>query len=486
MALIIIIDLLAVTILCGIALSKGLEPALPFVAFVLTLAPVEAVIPLPGLFGLTTQRLVVIALALLYLLLPGGKSELSSLKTPLKWLILAHVVWCCVSTANSVVPIMSGKKMLSVVLEYYLLYYISFKTVRNKETVTRILFGISAAVIVASVFGAIEAYRNWSIMEWFPSMTHHFSGAADLSQSGRDIRVQSTFGNPILFGGALVVGITCALYLLTRTQRARGRLFLWIGILSMSLCVYKAESRGPWLALVLSYILLLVLGSSQVRRYLAVVGLLTLFVLVIRPGVWATVTNIYYESFDPESPLGSSYDYRYALRHVVVDALAKSPQRGLWGYGMESFYDLHLVGQLEGKPYTFLSCDSAWLELTIETGYVGLLLIAMLLLAPARTAWRDFRQHSGPDRYLDLHLFVCMSVYYFMMLSVGMYSWGQNGYMLWILIAATMATATSKEPKLNKTVSMTDSHTSGSQIRFAHASRKGVICSYAIQRQVIP
>src|SRR5260370_12442965 len=71
MALIIIIDLLAVTILCGVALFKGLEPALPFVAFVLTLAPVAAVIPLPGLVGLSTPGLVVSRLSPLSPLLPS-------------------------------------------------------------------------------------------------------------------------------------------------------------------------------------------------------------------------------------------------------------------------------------------------------------------------------------------------------------------------------------------------------------------------------
>jgi hypothetical protein len=34
---------------------------------------------------------------------------------------------------------------------------------------------------------------------------------------------------------------------------------------------------------------------------------------------------------------------------------------------------------------------------------------------------------------------VNLLIFYFQMYSVGMYSWGQNGYMLWILIAITFA-----------------------------------------------
>jgi len=36
-------------------------------------------------------------------------------------------------------------------------------------------------------------------------------------------------------------------------------------------------------------------------------------------------------------------------------------------------------------------------------------------------------------------LLVNLLIFYFQMYSVGMYSWGQNGYMLWILIAITFA-----------------------------------------------
>ena len=106
---------------------------------------------------------------------------------------------------------------------------------------------------------------------------------------------------------------------------------------------------------------------------------------------------------------------------------------------MESFYDLHLEGMLNGKPYAFLSCDSAWMELLVETGYVGLGIISLLLATPAWRAWKDFRTLPRPDRYLSLTLSVAMVTYYFMMLSVAMYAWGQNGYMLWIVIASAMA-----------------------------------------------
>ena len=100
-------------------------------------------------------------------------------------------------------------------------------------------------------------------------------------------------------------------------------------------------------------------------------------------------------TFDPTSPLGSSYEYRYVLRELAVKAVSKDMGRALWGYGMESFYYLGLQGNLYGKPYRFLSCDSSWVELLVETGYVGLIIVAALLFSPAWEAWKEFRRYFG-------------------------------------------------------------------------------------------
>lgn len=435
MGLIYTIDALALATLLAIALRRGVEQALPFAAFVFTLVPRDAAIQLFGLFDLTAQRLLLVALAVLYFLLRSPGDHTNPHSTPLKWLIFAHVGWCLISAANSVVPLMSVKKMVSEVLEYYLLYYIFFKTVRSMQTINRILLAIVAALIVSAGFGAIEAYSNWSIMQWFPAVAHSFESVVGTA-SGRDRRISSTFAHPILFGAGLTMGIVLTLYLIKITRTTGRKILLWSGMLLMFLSIYKTSSRGPWLGVILALGVIFLWDRGRVRKYLAVVAILTIAVLVIRPGVWDTIANIYYGSFNPESPLGSSYEYRYALRNLAVKALSKDMQRGLWGYGMESFSYLNLEGELYGQPFRFLSCDSAWLELMVETGYVGLLTVSVILFLPLWYAWKELR--NGPDR-IQLYLVSAMLSYYFMMLSVAMYGWGQTGYILWMVIAGSLA-----------------------------------------------
>ena len=436
MGLIYTIDALVVVMLIAIAARRGVEHALPFVAFIFVLVPRDAAITIPGLFDLTTQRILLGVLALLYVVLPSPKARTSRLDTPLKWLIIVHIAWCLISVANSIVPLMSLKKMFSEVLEYYLLYYICFKTVTDMRTIHRILFAVVSAVMVSSIFGAVEAYSNWSIMQWFPTVGHNFENWSTVgTDSGRDARVASTFAHPILFGAGLTMGIVLALYLIKITKSSGRKMLLWCGLLLMFLNIYKTSSRGPWLALILSMGVIFLWDNRRVRKYLAAVAVLTVAVLVIRPGVWDTIANIYWATFNPESPLGTSYDYRYALKDLAVKAVSKDMGRGLWGYGMESFYYLGLEGELDGRPYRFLSCDSAWLELLVETGYLGLLIVVLILGLPLWYAWKSMRQ--TPDR-IQVYLLSAMLSYYFMMLSVASYAWGQTGYILWLIIAASL------------------------------------------------
>jgi hypothetical protein len=434
-----IVIALAMGLILWIARTRGLESALPVAAFFFVLLPRDAGIP-TGIFDLTAQRLILATLLVLYLVLPKTRQHSRMVRLPLAGLIALHISWCMLSTLNSIVPVESIKKLIGELFEYYVLYYIFFRTIKDTRTIHRIISAIVAAVTVACIFGAVEEYRGWSVMELFPASAHHFvNWSTTGALSGRDDRVTSTFAHPILFGAGLALAIPLTLYLLKAARTKSQKVLLWGSLFLMLLNIYKTSSRGPWLGLLLALGLLLLLDSGRMRRYLAVIGILTLAVLLLRPGIWDTLLDMYYATSNPDSPLGSSYSYRYALRRVAMKALNQSPERALLGYGMESFYSLHLSGELEGRIYPFLSCDSAWVETAMETGYVGIAILAALLFRPAWRCWRDFRRFPKGDRDICLCLFVDMIAYYFMMLSVAMYGWGQTGYMLWMMIAMSQS-----------------------------------------------
>ncbi|MGH9681432.1 MAG: O-antigen ligase family protein, partial [Candidatus Acidiferrales bacterium] len=374
MILILVIDLIVIAVLSTKSLSKGLENALPFATFAIVLLPIETRLSF-GFFEMTVQRLIVVVLFVLYFLSPKSQDPAEpGIRTPLKWLMLLHITWCILSTMISIVPAASVKKLVSVVFEYYGLYFVFYKSITKSETIRKILMAMVAAMAVASVFGAYEAYRGWNVVSLLPQVEHRFFFGAGVADMDRDLRVQSTYDHPILFGAALAMAIPFALYYVGTVKKLSQKLYLWGALGLMFLNLYKTGSRGPWLDAILAFILLFVYGGGAVRKRILVIGALSLAVMVLRPGIRDTVYGIYVNTLNTNTNTGASYEYRYALPAAAVRAITRSPARALWGYGLESFYEANVQGMFLGQMYRFLSADNSWAELTVETGFVGLFL----------------------------------------------------------------------------------------------------------------
>jgi O-Antigen ligase len=439
MALVILINLVILVGLVYLAVRKGLESALPFFAFMTILVPNESTIPLTGLFGLTAQRFAVVVLILLYFAF-GRRGPIDQRKfaTPLRFLLILNLIWNIISAINSIDPVMSAKQLISVIFEYYVVYYIFVRTISSPETIQKILKAIVAAMAVTVLFGAVESYTGWSVISWFPEAIYRFT--LEGGETGRGFRTHSTFPHAILYGGALAMAIPQTLYLIANAESKFRKFTLWIICLLMFLCLYKTSSRGPWMAAIFGSLLVFFLTYKQIRKYMLVIAALCVLVMVVRPGVYDTVAGMYEATFDPNHPLGSSYEYRYALIDVAKKALSRSMDRTLWGYGQESFYFLQLTGPFLGKDdHKFESCDSAWIQSMIETGYVGFGIFAMLLGTTVLLTLRNVWRLPEPEKFLCWIFLVNLLQYYFLMASVAIYAWGQNGYMLWFIIAMAMA-----------------------------------------------
>ena len=430
------------------AMSRGFEAVLPAAAFFLLLLPNEAQLQLAGMFDLTTQRVTVLILLVLWVSI--GKKKQHAEMLPLRWMIALVIGWMLLSSANSVVPTISFKTTLSQAFDYFAVYVIFATSITQVGTLKRILFAFVCAMMACSVIGYIEAYTGWSVISIFPELPSRFSDLGGGSND-RGLRVQSTFGHAILFGATLAMVIPMAMYLLSQAKAGGRRMFLWVALLLMIACIYKTSSRGPWIALGISFAVLLLLGHQSIRRYLTVMALLTIMVLVARPGVGASISSMYEATRDPTSPEGQSYQWRYMLYHLAGQELGKSTERALWGYGPESFFYLGLTApfMVDGQTRTVkvLSCDSAVVEILIDTGYVGFLLVALILVKAGLTARRVYAD-GGPDaKGLALAMALAVGAFSFMMTNVEIYGWGQQNYMLWILVAMIMVS-----PRLVKTL----------------------------------
>jgi len=434
-----IVDILVVLLLVAVVLGNGFERALPVFAFLVVVLPLEARIEVPGMFRLTAYRIAVATLAVLWVAFGNRAPRSDKLGAfPLMLLMVLYLGWCVVSTLNSVVLATSAKVTLSLILDVYLVAYIFWKSVTRIETVHKVLSGLVAGLFVCCLFGVVERYTGWRVINLFPQIQHHFMpGVGGVTGTGG--RLQSTFPHPILFGNALALGVPLALYLLSQAKSLLQRAWLWLAIVLMFHNLYKTMSRGPWLGLALSLVLLFLFSKGPVRKSLWVIGVLVLASLIIRPGVWHTLRNTYTATADPDSPRGSSYQYRYDLMRIGLHAVTADLRRALWGFGPESFYDLGLETQsATDKTVPVESCDSAVVEIMVETGFVGLLLVTALLTQSSWLSLRRFLSLPKPANSLSLVFCISIVAYGFMMLSVENFGWGQQTYMLWILMVLSI------------------------------------------------
>lgn len=424
----------------AVAARRSLENALPVFCFFLILMPLEARLVIPGLFDFNTMRVSLLTLLALYLYheRPGGDDA----PLPLKSLIFLHVSWAVCSTLYSLSIATSAKQLISQVIEYYLLYFLFVRIITRVSTIYNIVFAMVMAIGICSIFGVVEVYARWSILRIFPqNLWITYNGGVDplYIEWGRGLRIRSTFPHPILFGDALAMAIPLTLYLLSIWERRRERILLWISLALMFWAIYKTSSRGPWIATVLCGALLFIMVPTRVRAYLLVLALMATTVLLTRPGVWATIAGLYQSSTDASSPVGSSYLYRDALNDAVKTAVGKEPGRALLGYGLGTFRERGLDINFLNTVQRWYTCDNNWALFLYETGYVGLFLIAVLLFAALWITFRTYWQLPPPESYFSATIFISLSGFYFLLLSVAGYSWGQQGYMAWILIAISVS-----------------------------------------------
>jgi len=430
-----IVHLLCVGIIIYFYWKKGLSYIFPIYMFCMIFFPGNVQIKLPGLFDLTIQR--VLTIVILILVLISKREEIFQKKNELKYLIILLIVWIGLSNIYSIVPIVSLKKMLAYIFEYFTIYFIFVKYVNDTVTIRKVLISIHLAVVLASVLGVVEYINRWSFINVFPTGSGRF-GDIDRTISARSTRIKSVFPHPILFGSAIAMTLPITFHLLVNSKKRVIDAALWVSIYIMIFCLWKTVSRGPWIAAALAMIIVFIFYGA-VRKYLLIIAASMVLAMVIRPGIFVSLKHIAFATFDPTTPLGGSYEYRYVLYKLVQQALDESTLRFLLGYGQDSFFYLGLETEFRGFIYKFLSCDSSWAKILIESGYVGFILSVIIFGTAFISSIINYFKTPYPIKYNFIIYTSIMAAVYFLMTNVAIYGWGQNSYILWVVIAFTYA-----------------------------------------------
>src|SRR5690242_14954496 len=184
MALIIILDLFVIALLVSTAMRKSMDAVLALAACLLMIFPSQSQIRLPGLFDLTTQRLIVVVLLGIYLSMGTRTDERPRGPLPLRFLLALLIVWMLLSSAKSVVPEISFKSTLSEYFDFAMIYVIYARSLSRAETVRKVLAGFVAGMAICSFFGILEIYAGWQVSSLFPAVATRFGDLVTDSDRG--------------------------------------------------------------------------------------------------------------------------------------------------------------------------------------------------------------------------------------------------------------------------------------------------------------
>jgi O-antigen ligase len=283
----------------------------------------------------------------------------------------------------------------------------------------RLLHAAVAGVGFVALLACIEKYTR------FNPVTHIMTAdVADMQEGGMRLRdIVATYQHRILLGTGMAMGAPLAFVLAGQAANRRQRRYFWILSILMVAACYFSQSRGPWLGAVMACGVLAYLGSARARKVLVRIAVLTLLVLIARPGVYTTLFNSAKVTTESKTFKGGTFQYRLELWRVAWDEVTKSPERFLFGYGpgcgLESTVQWNL--SYRGKEMEIWSWDNQYAYDLYQSGFAGLLTRLALYFAMARGIFKLYRRSEPADRDILAGLFASAFVLIFMMSNVLIY-----------------------------------------------------------------
>jgi putative inorganic carbon (HCO3(-)) transporter len=316
--------------------------------------------------------------------------------TPIHLLVLLYWGIAVIATAASPVRMDALSGLIKLTL-YLLLFVLLAKVLRSPRLRSLLITGYLLTALVVSVGG---------IRQWFFGAAALATWVDAESTLAGTTRVYSYLGNPNLL----------AAYLVPASMLSAAATFAWKGWLPKALavvmtlvnsaCLVLTFSRGGWIAFVVAGFVLMILLVYWYSVYLPrfwrplaipiVLGVSTAFVVVAVFSV-DQLRDRFLSIFAGRED--SSNNFRLNVWAAVQNMIRDRPILGI-GPGNEAFNRVYPRYQRAG--YTALSAYSVFLEILVETGFVGLSCFIWLLLVTLNQGLlqlRRLRKFASPEGF---------------------------------------------------------------------------------------
>lgn len=364
----------------SILLQWGDAIAVVLLSLVYILAPFVS----NGLIGLLLVACV--GFWLLLTLADEPASDNTTGMTPIHLLILLY--WGIATVATSLSPVkkaaFTGWTKLTLYLLLFALCARLLKSPRIRSWLITVYLHIS---LIVSVNG---------LRQWFFGAKALATWVDPTSPLSKTTRVYSYLGNPNLLAGYLIPAVILSFIAIFAWRSGFTKALALTMFIVNGACLVLTFSRGGWIGLVVSFLVLFVLllywWSIDMPPFwrtwsmpILLGSLATVFILAVLfvPPVRERVLSIFAGRGD------SSNNFRINVWMAVIEMIKDHPLIGI-GPGNNAFNQVYPLYQ---RPnFTALSAYSIFLEVAVETGLIGFVCFIWLLVVTFNSGLLQLRR----------------------------------------------------------------------------------------------
>jgi putative inorganic carbon (HCO3(-)) transporter len=316
--------------------------------------------------------------------------------TPIHMLVLLY--WGIAAIATGLSPVKKAALSdLATLSLYLLLFTVCARVLRFSRMRSWLITLYLHTSLIVSVYG---------IRQWFFGAKALATWVDPESPFSNTTRVYSYLGNPNLLAGYLLPAVVLSLVAIFAWQGWFKKTLAVTMFAVNTICLVLTYSRGGWIALVVAFLtgmaLLVYWWSLEMPPFWrtwslpiilgSLIGVLVLAMIFVEP-VRLRVVSIFADRQD------SSNNFRRNVWDAVFRMIGDRPIIGI-GPGHHSFNKVYPLYQ---QPrYTALSAYSIFLEVTVETGFMGLACFLWLIIVTFNTAFiqlQRFRQSRSIEGF---------------------------------------------------------------------------------------
>jgi hypothetical protein len=294
---------------------------------------------------------------------------------------------------------------------------------------------IVLCALLTGAAGLAEAFTSHNIFVQFASAGGDAELAGNIANialekfRGGQYRAQATFNHPIVFSQYIAAAVPIIVYSIlsdnSKTWRILSLLTLPIALAAIVQSASRAGLVSVVAALALTGIVLWLRAITHGKASRA-------FAILVVPAMMGAIGLGYYMlqeiALGRNTQEAGSTRIRLDMLRLGVDALQDSP---LWGYGQGMAVSKAGFSNSAGVS----TIDNYFLSIAIDSGYIGLLLMIILLMVFFVKSIRFSVSESGSD---GLFVGACAASIAAIAITFTVLSIPNNMTLLWLLITATI------------------------------------------------